>query len=189
MTNHDREPTTNRRGLLGLATIGLGATVGGVIAAPVAGALLAPVTRRETFRPVSLGPVHVFNREDGFAPTSGGLRRGSRPSRSCHKAWPTSTPPAATTIGSQPTPCSSSSQTAPHPHGLPSPVHEHRSPHAHAMAASSINGAAAPLPQLPAPSTASNRKIRGDQHLWITQRWSVPLDGDHVRYFPVKPPG
>ena len=56
------------------------------------------------------------------------------------------------------------------------------------MAASSINGAAAQQAQPPGPSTASNGKS-DVTHLWITQRWSVLLDGDHVRYFPVKPPG
>ena len=34
MTNKEHGHTTTRRGLLGVATVGLGATIGGVVAAP-----------------------------------------------------------------------------------------------------------------------------------------------------------
>src|SRR5438270_13595397 len=69
MTNQEHENTTTRRGLLGAATVGLGATIGGVIATPVAAYMLAPATQQTTFRPAPLGPVSSFTAETGFAPT------------------------------------------------------------------------------------------------------------------------
>lgn len=42
MTAHDQRPTTTRRGLR--VTVGLGAAIGGVGAAPTTGYALAPVT-------------------------------------------------------------------------------------------------------------------------------------------------
>src|SRR5262249_10347816 len=63
MTTHDNRTTTTRRGLLGIATVGLGAAIGGAIVAPIAGYALAPTTTETTFRPVSLGPVSSFTSE------------------------------------------------------------------------------------------------------------------------------
>ena len=60
MTNQEHRNTTTRRGLLGVATVGLGATIGGVIAAPVAAYVLAPAAQQATFTPVSLGPISAF---------------------------------------------------------------------------------------------------------------------------------
>jgi hypothetical protein len=70
MTNQEHGITTSRRGLLGVATVGLGAAIGGVLATPVAAYLLAPTTQEATFHPVSLGPVASFTSETGFAPTA-----------------------------------------------------------------------------------------------------------------------
>ena len=65
-----RNTTTTRRGLLGVATVGLGAAIGGVLTTPVAAYLLASVTQEATFHPVSLGPARSFSSETGFAPTA-----------------------------------------------------------------------------------------------------------------------
>jgi len=68
MTNQEYRNTTTRRRLLGVATVGLGAAIGGVLTTPVAAYLLAPTTQEATFHPVSLGPVRSFTSETGFAP-------------------------------------------------------------------------------------------------------------------------
>ena len=41
----------------------------------------------------------------------------------------------------------------------------------------------------PRPLDRFQWEIRKDDQLWITQRWSVLLNGDRVSYYPVKAPG
>ena len=69
MSNHQSHGRT-RRGFLGLATVGVGATIGGVVAAPLAGYALASAGQETKFRPAPLGPVSRFTSESGFAPTA-----------------------------------------------------------------------------------------------------------------------
>ena len=96
MTDQEQRYTTTRRGMLGVATVGLGAAIGGVLATPVAAYLLAPVTQEATFHPVSLGPVRSFTSETGFAPTAAPYVDDSTPapcSWSSQTAAPTSAAP------------------------------------------------------------------------------------------------
>ncbi len=188
MTNSQRGPTSTRRGLLGVATVGLGATIGGVIAAPVAGALLAPATQEATFRPVSLGPIGAFMPETGFAPT------------------------AAPYVDDPNQPLVSSGLAYVHHTGGAdrdwlSPramfvVFSNRCTHVGCPAAVTTAGFACPChgSQFDArgdriagpairPLDRFQWEIRKGDELWITQRWSVLIDGDRVRYFPVKAPG
>ena len=70
MSNERNSNRMTRRGALGVITVGVGATVAGVIAVPVAGYIAAPVTEQVTFQAASLGPVTGFTAERGFQPTA-----------------------------------------------------------------------------------------------------------------------
>jgi Rieske Fe-S protein len=187
MTNQDQRYTTTRRGALGVATVGLGAAIGGVLATPVAAYLLAPVTQEATFHPVSLGPVRSFTSETGFAPTaapyvedpgqplSSGLAYVHYPGGS-DRHW-----------------------LAPHAMYV---VFSNRCTHVGCPAQASAIGFACPChgsqfdqrgariagPAI-RPLDRFQWEIRKDDQLWITQRWSVLLNGDRARYYPVKAPG
>ena len=68
MASHTNGST--RRGFLSVVTVGVGAAIGGTVAAPVVAAAMAPAAGEATFRPVSLGPVDGFTSESGFEPTA-----------------------------------------------------------------------------------------------------------------------
>src|SRR5438105_2279306 len=64
----DRGATRGR--FLTVATVGLGAAIGGAVAVPTLGYVLAPAGEEAKFRPVSLGPASRFTSETGFSPTA-----------------------------------------------------------------------------------------------------------------------
>jgi Rieske Fe-S protein len=187
MSQHDNRIKTTRRGLLGIATVGLGAAIGGTIAAPVAGYVLAPTTSGETFRPVSLGTVSSFTSETGFQPSPAPyVEDPTQPLVSSGLAY------VHHTGGTD--------------HDWLAPqamfvVFSNRCTHVGCPAQATSGGFACPChgsqfdqrgariagPAI-RPLDRFQWEIRNDQ-LWITNRWSVLLDGDHVRYYPVKSPG
>ena len=75
MTNQEHGTTTTRRGLLGVATVGLGATIGGVVAAPVAAYMLAPATQQGDIPPGLAGPRQCLHVRNGFRADSCPVRR------------------------------------------------------------------------------------------------------------------
>ena len=187
MTNQDQRNTTTRRGMLGVATVGLGAAIGGVLATPVAAYLLAPATQEATFHPVSLGPVRSFTSETGFAPTAAPYVDDPAQPLSSGLAY------VHYTGGSD------RDWLAPHAMFV---VFSNRCTHVGCPAQASAIGFACPChgsqfdqrgariagPAL-RPLDRFQWEIRKDDQLWITQRWSVLLNGDKARYFPVKAPG
>ena len=188
MTNQDHSTTTTtRRGLLGVATVGLGASIGGVIAAPVAAYVLSPATQQATFTPVSLGPVSAFTSETGFAPTPAPyVEDPAQPAVSSGLAY------VHFTGGTD------HDWLAPHAMFV---VFSNRCTHVGCPAQATSGGFSCPChgsqfdqrgariagPAI-RPLDRFQWQIRNDQ-LWITQRWSVLLDGDRAGYYPVKAPG
>jgi Rieske Fe-S protein len=188
MTNREHGTTTTRRGLLGVATVGLGATIGGVVAAPVAAYMLAPATQQATFRPVSLGPVRAFTSETGFAPTAAPyVDDPTQPLVSSGLAY------VHFTGGTD------RDWLAPHAMFV---VFSNRCTHVGCPAQATSAGFSCPCHgsqfdergariagPAPRPLDRFQWQIRNDDQLWITQRWSVLIDGDRARYYPVKAPG
>jgi Rieske Fe-S protein len=179
---------TTRRGFLSVATVGVGAAIGGVIAVPAAGYALASGGREATFTPVSLGPVNRFTSESGFNPTaadyvedpaqplvSSGLAYVHHTGRA-NRDW--LAPDAmfvvfsnrCTHVG-----CPAQATGV----GFSCPCHGSQFDHQGARIA---GPAVRPLDRF-------QWEIRADGNLWITQRWSVLVDGSTVRYYPVKSPG
>jgi Rieske Fe-S protein len=186
MASHTNGST--RRNFLGIVTVGVGAAIGGVVAVPAAGYTLASTAAEGTFRPVSLGPLERFTSESGFAPTaapyvqdpaqplvSSGLAyvhhtgRGNRDwlARDAmfvvfsNRCTHVGCPAQATRVGFA-CPC----------HGSQFDQQGGR-----------ISGPAI------RPLDRFQWEIAADGQLWITQRWSVLIDGEQVRYYPVKAPG
>jgi Rieske Fe-S protein len=180
--------TTTRRSLLGTATVGVGAAIGGVIAVPVAGYALASAGAEAAFRPVALGPVERFTGERRFAPTpapyvedpaqplvSSGLAYVHHTGRPSHD-WLSPDArfvvfsnrcthvgcPAQATVGGFSCPCHGSQFDR--------------------------NGARTAGPAV-RPLDRFAWEIRSDGNLWITQRWSVLIEGGRIHYYPVKAPG
>jgi len=187
MTPHDNKTTTTRRGLLGIATVGLGAAIWGVIAVPVAGYALAPTTPEARFRPVAPGTLPSFTSEAGFAPTPAPyVEDPAQPLVSSGLAY------VHHTGGSD--------------HDWLAPramfvVFSNRCTHVGCPAQATSIGFACPCHgsqfdqrgariagPAPRPLDRFQWEIRDDQ-LWITKRWSVLIDGDQARYYPVKAPG
>jgi Rieske Fe-S protein len=187
VTAHGNRPTTTRRGLLGIATVGLGAAIGGVIAAPMAGYALAPTTEETRFRPVPLGPVHAFTSETGFSPTPA----------------PYVEDPAQPLVTSG---LAYVHHTGGNDHDWLAPramfvVFSNRCTHVGCPAQATSVGFACPCHgsqfdergartagPAPRPLDRFQWEIRHDQ-LWITNRWSVLINGEHAHYYPVKAPG
>jgi Rieske Fe-S protein len=188
MTDHHHPNTTTRRGLLGIATVGLGATIGGIVAVPVAGLVLAPAAQQETFRPVSLGPLSAFTGETGFAPTAAPfVEDPTQPLVSRELAYVHHTGGAdrnwlapeamfvvfsnhCTHVG-----CPAQATSI----GFACPCHGSQFDQRGARIA---GPAVRPLDRF-------QWEIRDADELWITQRWSVLIDGERTRYYPVKAPG
>ncbi len=184
--NTPRSATT-RRGFLGVATVGLGAAVGGVAATPAVAYLLAPTTQEATFEPASLGPVARFTSETGFDPT------------------------AATFVETPGQPVSSGLAYVHHTGNANHDwlaadamfvVFSNRCTHVGCPVQSSGIGFGCPCHgsqfdrnggriEGPAvrPLDRFQWEIRRDGELWITHRWSVLVDGGRVRYYAVKSPG
>ncbi len=188
MTNQEHRNTTTRRGLLSVATVGLGATIGGVLATPVAAYMLAPTTQEATFNPVTLGPVSSFTSETGFQPTPAPyVEDPAQPLVSSGLAYVHYTgggdhdwlAPRAmfvvfsnrcTHVG-----CPAQASTV----GFSCPCHGSQFDQRGARVA---GPAVRPLDRF-------QWEIRKANQLWITQRWSVLLNGDGASYYPVKAPG
>ena len=176
-----------RRGALATITIGLGAAIGGVIAVPVAGYVAAPAADEEVFQPAALGPVDRFAAERGFQPTAAPfIEDPAQPLTSRQLAYVHHTGGRSaswlaadamfvvfsnrcTHVG-----CPAQATGA----GFSCPCHGSQFDERGARIA---GPAVRPLDRF-------QWEIRGAD-LWITQRWSVEIDGDRVAYFPVKAPG
>lgn len=188
MTNPEHRSATTRRGLLSVATVGLGATISGAIATPVAAYLLAPTTQEATFQPVPLGPVSSFTAETRFAPTPAPyVEDTAQPLVSSGLAYV--------------------HHTGGNDHDWLAPramfiVFSNRCTHVGCPAQASRIGFSCPChgsqfdqrgARISGPAVRPldrfQWEIRRDNQLWITQRWSVLLNGDHASYYPVKAPG
>jgi Rieske Fe-S protein len=180
--------THNRRRFLGVATVGLGAAIGGVVTVPVVGYALAPATEEAAFTPVSLGRADRFTSEQGFAPTPVSyVQDQAQPLVSSGLAYVHSTgrhsndwlsPDAkfvvfsnhCTHVG-----CPAQSTKA----GFSCPCHGSQ----YDQQGNRIAGPAV------RPLDRFQWEIRADGNLWITAVWSVLVDANTVRYYPPKPPG
>ena len=185
--DHHQTPTTTRRGLLGAATVGVGAAIGGVAAAPVAAYMFAPVAQEATFRPVSLGPVSNFTAETGFAPTAAPyVEDPNQPQVSSGLAYVHHTggsdhdwlaPQAMFVIFSNRCThvgCPAQATSI----GFGCPCHGSQFDQRGARTA---GPAVRPLDRF-------QWEIRSGE-LRITQRWSVLLNGEQAHYYAVKAPG
>ena len=186
MASHTNGST--RRSFLGVVTVGVGAAIGGVIAVPVAGYALASAGREATFRPVALGPVERFTGEKAFAPTPA----------------PYVEDPAQPLVSSG---LAYVHHTGHQNHDWLAPdamfvVFSNRCTHVGCPAQATPHRVRVPVPRQPV--RPPGRPYRGpggaparplpvgdprDGNLWITQRWSVLIEDNHVKYFPVKSPG
>lgn len=179
---------STRRGFLSVVTVGVGAAIGGAVVVPAAGYTLASGGQEARFKPVSLGPAAQFAAESGFDPTpvpyvedpaqplvSSGLayvHHTGRPSRDwlapdamfvvfSNRCTHVGCPAQATGVG------------------FGCPCHGSQFDQQGARVA---GPAVRPLDRF-------QWEIRADGNLWITQRWSVLIENDQVRYYPVKSPG
>jgi Rieske Fe-S protein len=179
---------STRRSFLSVVTVGVGAAIGGVVAVPAVAGAIAPAGGEATFQPVSLGPVDRFTAEAGFAPT------------------------AATYVEDPAQPAVSSGLAYVHHTGRSSRdwlasdamfvVFSNRCTHVGCPAQVTGIGFACPChgsqfdqqgARIAGPAVRPldrfEWEIRPDGDLWITQRWSVLIDGAKVHYYPVKAPG
>jgi quinol---cytochrome c reductase iron-sulfur subunit, bacillus type len=186
MASHTNGST--RRGFLSVVTVGVGAAVGGTIAVPAVAGAIAPAAGEATFRPVSLGAIDGFTAESGFDPTP------------------------ATYVQDPAEPLVSSGLAYVHHTGGRSRdwlapdamfvVFSNRCTHVGCPAQATGIGFACPChgsqfdqqgARIAGPAVRPldrfQWEIRPDENLWITQRWSVLVDGNQVRYYPVKSPG
>ena len=180
---------TTRGQFLSLSTVGIGAVIGGVIGVPATAYILAPVTDQADFIPVFLGRVDQFTSEQGFDPTAATyVEDPANPATSPGLAWVHSSGKSNTDwlasdamfvvfsnrcmhLGC---PVQSTSQ------GFQCPCHGG----AYDTVGQRIAG-----PPI-RPLDRFQWEIKNADELWITQRWSVDVNGDgKVLYFPVKMPG
>ncbi len=175
--------------LLGLTTVGLGAGIGGVIAAPAAGYLLAPATQEAKFRPVQLGAVADFPHEPGgFKPTAKPfVGNPAQPATSVELAYVHNTGGASTDwldpramfviwsnhcthVG-----CPVQTTNA----GFSCPCHGSQFDR---LGQRTAGPAVRALDRF-------QWEIRNGSEVWLTHRWSVAIAGERVSYYPVKQPG
>lgn len=180
--------THNRRRFLGIATVGMGAAIGGAVSVPVVGYALSPAAEEAKFTPVSLGPTDRFTSETGFSPA----------------------PVAYVQDRAQPLVSSGLAYvhfTGRHSRDWLSPdamfvVFSNHCTHVGCPAQASGIGFGCPChgsqfdeqgARIAGPAVRPldrfQWEIRADGHLWLTQRWSVLIGGGKVQYFPVKAPG
>jgi Rieske Fe-S protein len=182
--------TTFTRGrFLGVTTVGLGAGLGGVIIAPTAGYLLAPVTKETTFRPVRLGDVSDFPREAG----------GFKPTPKPFVADPASADTTAELAYVHNTGGTSSDWLAPKAMFV---IWSNHCTHVGCPVQTTGVGFSCPChgsqydrrgQRTAGPAVrALDRfqwEIRRRSEVWLTHRWSVAVAGERVSYYPVKQPG
>jgi Rieske Fe-S protein len=185
MSNDTRGVTRGR--FLGVVTVGVGAAIGGVVAAPAVGYVLASATEEATFRPVTLGPVSRFTTESGFGPAAAPyVEDPGQPATSSGLAYVHHTGGASGDWLAPDAMFIVYSNRCTHvgcpvqatPLGFACPCHGSQFDR---QGARTAGPAIRPLDRF-------QWEIR-DGELWITRRWSVLVDGDRVRYFPVKAPG
>jgi Rieske Fe-S protein len=183
-----QQHTTTRGRFLGVATVGLGAAIGGVVAVPTAAYVLAPTTEEATFRPVSLGPAARFKTESGFDPTAVAyIEDRTQPNVSSGLAYVHYTGRGSTEWLS--------------PEAM-FVVFSNRCTHVGCPVLGGITGFSCPChgsqfdregARIAGPAIRPLDRfqwaVRADGNLWLTQRWSVLISGNRVSYFPVKSPG
>ena len=179
---------STRRGFLSVVTVGVGAAIGGVVAVPAAGYALAAAGSEATFTPIDLGPADRFTSESGFDPTPAPyVEDRAQPLVSSGLAYVHHTGHAnrdwlapdamfvvfsnrCTHVG-----CPAQATGV----GFGCPCHGSQFDQQGARIA---GPAVRPLDRF-------QWEIRGDGHLWLTERWSVLIEDGKVQYFPVKAPG
>ena len=190
MSNNPKRQTT-RNQFLSLATIGMGGTIAAVIGVPAVAYLGAPVLDKATFRPVPLGEVSEFTAQQGFPPKAAPyVEDPAEPQTSAGLAY------VLTTGGKS-------------HHWLDNDamfvVFSNRCMHVGCPVAPTAVGFSCPChggqydtdgrrtagPPI-RPLDRFQWEVRPGENgpkLWITQRWSVEIDGSKVNYFPVRAPG
>jgi Rieske Fe-S protein len=179
---------TTRRRFLGVATVGLGATIGGVIGVPIIGEVLSPATQGIAFTPVPLGPVSRFTSESGFKPTAAPyIEDPTQPVVSSGLAYVHHTggtnhdwlarDAMFIVISNRCTHVGCPTQAT--GIGFSCPCHGSQFDQQGARIA---GPAVRPLDRF-------QWEIRTDGNLWVTQLWSVLLKAGEAQYFPVKSPG
>jgi Rieske Fe-S protein len=180
---------TTRGQFLSLSTVGIGAVIGGVIGVPATAYILAPVTDQADFIPVFLGKVDQFTSEQGFDPTAATyVEDPANPATSPGLAWVHSTGKSDTDWLASDAMFVVFSNRCMH---LGCPVQAtsqgFQCP-CHGGAYNTVGQRIAGPPIRPL--DRFQWEIKNADELWITQRWSVDLNGDgKVLYFPVKMPG
>jgi Rieske Fe-S protein len=181
-------PGYTRSRLLGITTVGLGASIGGVVLAPVAGYLLAPVTEEATFRPVRLGALSDFPKETGgFQPKAMSFVGDPKNPASLELAY------VHTTGGT------STDWLSPEAMFV---VWSNHCTHVGCPVQTSSLGFSCPchgsqfdqrgdrvLGPAVRPLDRFQWEIRHRSEVWLTHRWSVGIQGARVSYYPVKQPG
>jgi Rieske Fe-S protein len=184
----DEQNTTTRGGFITVATVGIGAAIGGVLAVPAAGFMLGSVVQETTFNPVPLGPADKFAPQAGFNPIAAPyVDDATQPLISSGLAYVVNT--------GKP----SHDWLAPDAMFV---VFSNRCTHVGCPAQANNVGFACPChgsvfntegSRIAGPAVRPldrfQWEIRKDGNLWITQLWSVLIEGGKVRYFPVKSPG
>jgi menaquinol-cytochrome c reductase iron-sulfur subunit len=185
--SNDRQ-TTTRGGFISVATVGIGAAIGGAIAVPAVGYALASSTQEATFTAVSLGPAERFTPQTGFSPVAAPyVEDATQPLISSGLAYVVNTGH------------SSGDWLAPDAMFV---VFSNRCTHVGCPAQATDVGFACPChgsvfdregSRIAGPAVRPldrfQWEVRADGNLWITQRWSVLIEAGKVRYFPVKSPG
>jgi Rieske Fe-S protein len=180
---------TTRGQFLSLSTVGIGAVIGGVIGVPATAYILAPVTDQADFIPVFLGRVDQFTSEQGFDPTAATyVEDPANPATSPGLAWVHSTGKSNTDWLASDAMFVVFSNRCMH---LGCPVQAtsqgFQCP-CHGGAYNTVGQRIAGPPIRPL--DRFQWEIKNADELWITQRWSVDVNGDgKVLYFPVKMPG
>lgn len=184
----DQNHRTTRGRFLSVATVGLGAAVGGVVAAPTLGYVLSSAAQKATFKPVSLGPVSRFTSESSFNPTPAAyVEDPNQPATSTGLAYVHHTGHT------------NREWLAPDAMFV---VFSNRCTHVGCPAQATDTGFACPChgsvfdrqggriagPAL-RPLDRFQWEIRRNRELWVTQLWSVLIEDGRASYFAVKSPG
>jgi menaquinol-cytochrome c reductase iron-sulfur subunit len=182
------QKTTTRGGFISVASVGIGAAIGGAIAVPAVGYALASSTQEATFTAVSLGPADRFTPQAGFEPVAAPyVEDATQPLISSGLAYVVNT--------------GHSSRDWLSPDAM-FVVFSNRCTHVGCPAQATDIGFACPChgsvfdqegSRIAGPAVRPldrfQWEVRADGDLWITQRWSVLIEAGEVRYFPVKSPG
>jgi len=185
-SQRDRDRMT-RRGALGVITVGVGATIGAVVAVPVAGYVASSVAAEERFQPAALGPVERFTGESGFHPTAAPfVEDPAQPVTSSQLAYVHHTGGSSTDWLAE---------------DAMFVVFSNRCTHVGCPAQATAVGFSCPChgsqfddrgARIAGPAVRPLDRFQWEIRngvLWVTERWSVQIEGDRVAYYPVKAPG